>query len=203
MTIRKGQDWGHQAPLPDDGVVVRTTGDLHRLIDECRRAGTEVPTIGLLGGDLARAVGATGDEDRLRSDRARTVPVDLGSVLVDGRIFWFASHLVARRRLWAGQWFVAMNSEYLGTWKMAPRAHPNDGRLDVLEGRLGLDDRIKARGRIVSGDHVPHPDIATRQTSAAQVDLERPTRVYLDGIDVGVARHLSVRIEPDALTCVV
>lgn len=203
MTIRKGEDWGHQAPLPEDGVVVRSTEELHHLVDDLRRRGDPLPTVGVLGGDLGRALGATGDESRLRSDRARTVPIDLGSVLVDGRIFWFASHLVVRRRLWTGRWFVAMNTEYLGPWKVAPRAHPNDGRLDVLEGRLGLDDRLKARARLPRGDHLPHPSIATRQTRATQIELDRPTPVRVDGVVVGSARAISVRVEPDALTCVV
>jgi hypothetical protein len=36
-----------------------------------------------------------------------------------------------------------------------------------------------------------------------QFDLDRPTPVWLDGEPVGEARRLSVRLEPDALVCVV
>lgn len=171
------------------------------MVTEARRAAQPVPALGLLAGDLARSVGAPGDLDRLRSDQAQEVPVDLGSVLIDGKLHWFVAHLVARNRWWSGRFFVAMNAEYLGPWKMAPRGHPNDGRLDTLEGRLSLDDRVKARSRLPHGGHVPHPDIATRSVRAVQVEFDRPTPVYLDGEAVGRARNLSVRIEPDALLC--
>jgi hypothetical protein len=36
-----------------------------------------------------------------------------------------------------------------------------------------------------------------------QVDFDAPTPVWLDGERVGDARRLSVRVEPDALVCVV
>jgi hypothetical protein len=203
VTIRKGEDWGSPGTLPDDGVVVRTDAEARAIVTEARRAGRPIPTLGLLGGDLARALGATGDEARLRSEAAREASVDLGSVLIDGRIHWFVAHLVAHRRWWGGRFVVAMNTEYLGRWKMAPRAHPNDGRLDILDGSLGIDDRLKARSRLPHGDHIPHPRIATRQAVALQVELEHPTPVYLDGEPCGTARTLSIRVEPDAIRCVV
>lgn len=202
MTIRKGENWGRTAPLPADGLVVRSDAEARQAVTKARRANEPVPTLGLVGGDLARSVSAPGDIERLRSDQAREVPVDLGAVLVDGRLHWFVAHLVARHRWWAGRFFVAMNAEYLGRWKMAPRGHPNDGRLDTLDGRLSLDQRIKARSRLPHGGHIPHPDIKARSVTSIQVEFDRPTPVYLDGESVGRARHLSVRVEPDALTCV-
>ncbi|MFP3907347.1 MAG: diacylglycerol/lipid kinase family protein [Acidimicrobiales bacterium] len=203
MTIRKGRDWGRPATLPDDGVIVTSDAQARDIVTDARRAQRPVPVLGLVAGDLARSVGATGDEERLRSDQAHEVEVDLGSVLIDGTLHWFVAHLVARHRWWAGRFVVAMNAEYLGSWKMAPRAHPNDGRLDVLDGSLSIDDRLKARARLPRGEHVPHPRIATRQVKALQVSFERPTEVYLDGRRWGRARQLSIRVEPDALRCVV
>jgi diacylglycerol kinase family enzyme len=50
---------------------------------------------------------------------------------------------------------------------------------------------------------VPHPLIEQRRVSALQIDLDRPTPIYLDGEHVGDGRSLSLRVEPDALTCVV
>jgi hypothetical protein len=39
--------------------------------------------------------------------------------------------------------------------------------------------------------------------AAVQVDLDRPAGVWLDGERVATARRsLSIRLEPDALTCV-
>lgn len=203
MTIRKGEEWGEPGTLPSDGVLVTSDAEARAVVTAARRAGRTPPPLGLLGGDLARALGATGDRDRLHGPDARRLPLDLGSVLVDGTLHWFVAHLVARRPLWSGRFVVAMNSEHLGPWKVAPRAHPDDGLLDVLDGRLGVDDRLKARRLVRHGGHLPHAGIRQVRTSAIQVDLDRPTEIRLDGERIGRARHLSIRVEPDALVAVV
>jgi hypothetical protein len=38
---------------------------------------------------------------------------------------------------------------------------------------------------------------------AVQIELDRPTPVWLDGERVAAGSRLSIRLEPDALTCVV
>jgi diacylglycerol kinase family enzyme len=200
MTIRKGHDWGREASVPHDAVEVGTDAEARAVVTRARRAGQPPPPLHLLGGDLARALGAP---EHRRTTHAREVPVDVGAVLVDGVLHWFVAHLVARRPLWSGRFVVAMNTEYLGAWKVAPRAHPNDGRLDVLDGTLTLDDRLKARRRLPRGEHLPHPGIAVRQTAAVQIELDRPTQVWLDGDPCGRAQALSIRVEPDAITCYV
>jgi diacylglycerol kinase family enzyme len=131
------------------------------------------------------------------------LPVDLGSVLVDGRQHWFVAHLVARRSWWHGRVVAAMNAEFVGAWDLAPRSHPNDGRLDVLDADLGLRDRWKAWRRLPTGAHVPHPAIRVERSKAVQLDLVPPLDVWLDGVSLGTAHHLSIRVEPDALTVVV
>lgn len=68
---------------------------------------------------------------------------------------------------------------------------------------MSLTDRVKARGRLATGAHLPHPAITVSRRSAVQVTFDRPTPVWLDGVRVGEARNLSVRLEPDALICVV
>lgn len=202
MTIRRGEPWGEPGVLPSDGVLVRTDAEARAVVTAARRAGAPVPTLGLLGGDLCRTVGGTGDETRVRAG-ATMLPIDLGAVLVDGRLHWFVAHLVARRGWWHGRIVAAMNAQHLGPWDVAPRGHPNDGKLDVLEADLSIGDRWKARSRLRTGAHVPHPGITERHVAAVQVDLAPGTRVWLDGESLGEARSLAIRIEPDALTCVV
>jgi hypothetical protein len=203
VTIRKGEDWGTHGGLPPDGVVVRSDAEARHIVSEHRRAGTPVPPLGLLGGDLCRTLGGLGDESRLRSEDAVRVPVDLGSVLLDGRLHWFVAHLVARRSWWSGRIVAVMNAEFHGAWDVAPRGHPNDGRLDVLDVTMPFGERLKARRRLLTGTHVPHPGIKERRVDAVQFEFDRPVPIWLDGERVTVARRLSVRIEPDALTCVV
>ncbi len=203
MTIEKGRSWGEPGPLAADGVVVRTDAEARAAVEAARRAGGPIPELGLLGGDLCRTVGGRGDEARLRSVDAVRLPVDVGSVLVDGRLHRFVAHLVARRSWWRGRVVAVMNAQWIGAWDVAPKSHPNDGLLDVFDGDLSLDDRWKARRRLLTGTHVPHPGIAQRRVAALQVDFDRPTPVWLDGERVGEARSLAIRIEPDAVTCVV
>jgi hypothetical protein len=203
MTIEKHQLWGHPGPLPAEGVVVRSDAEARAVAERHRRAGAAIPALGLLGGDLCRTVGGRGDEARLRSAEAMVLPVDLGSVLVDGRQHWFVSHLVARHSWWRGRVVAVMNAQWIGRWDVAPKGHPNDGRLDVLDGDLGLDDRLKVRSRLATGTHVPHPDIAQSRVAAVQLEFDRPTPIWLDGERIASARSVSIRTEPDALTCVV
>jgi diacylglycerol kinase family enzyme len=50
---------------------------------------------------------------------------------------------------------------------------------------------------------VPHPAITQSRRPAVQIELDGPTPVWLDGERIGTARTLSLRVEPDALICVV
>ena len=202
MTIEKGAAWGTHGPLPPEGIVVRSDGEARAVVERARRANEPIPPLGLAGGDLCRALGGTGDEARLHSLDAVRVPVDIGAVLVDGRLHWFVAHMVARRNWWRGPIYVAMNAQHIGHWDVAPRSHPNDGKLDTLVVTMPLGERLKARSRLSSGTHVPHRGIETRQVAAVQWDVP-DLDVWLDGERVGRARTLSVRVEPDALTCVV
>ncbi|MDZ7676441.1 MAG: hypothetical protein U5K30_15400 [Acidimicrobiales bacterium] len=203
MTIEKHERWGDPGRLPDDGVLVRTDAEASDAMGAARRDRRDPPVLGLLGGDLARTCGATGDEARLRGDEAQTLPVDVGEALVDGVLRHFVAHVVVRRPFWRGRVLAVMNAQYLGRWNVAPRSHPNDGRLDVLDADPPLGERWKVRARLHTGTHLPHPDISVRRVTGAQFDLDRGTRVWVDGRSVGAARALSVRIEPDALHVVV
>jgi diacylglycerol kinase family enzyme len=91
----------------------------------------------------------------------------------------------------------------MGDWNLGPRAHPNDGLLDTYDARLTRGQLLAVRSRLHHGAHLPHPGINERRTAALQVELDRPLPVRLDGVKVGKARVLSVRIQPDALTVVV
>jgi hypothetical protein len=202
VPIRKGEDWGARlGPLPADGVVVASDGEARAVVEQAIRAGRRVPPLGLTGGDLWRTLGSP--RDRLRTDAAVTFSVDLGEALVDGRLLRFVSHLVARRQWWRGRAWLALNVAWLGEWNVGPRAHPNDGLLDVLDARLRPSELLAARARARTGTHLPHPRIRERRTAAVQVSFDRPTPIWLDGDPAGDARNLSVRVEPDALTVVV
>jgi hypothetical protein len=68
---------------------------------------------------------------------------------------------------------------------------------------MTLTDRIRARRRLSMGAHVPHPAIRQSRRPAFQIEFSRPTGVWLDGERVATAANLSVRVEPDAVICIV
>ena len=199
MTIRKGFDWGEPQAVPDEAIFVSNDAEANEAISGLRRAGKPVPALCLVGGDLARTLGARNNEASLRAGEGTHVRVDLGVALMDGRLYWFVSHLVARHSWLRGPIVIAANAAFIGDWNVAPQAHPGDGRFDLIEANPTFAERLKARARLRSGTHVPHPDIKIRRCAAAQMDLERPTPITLDGVRHDKAKTLSIRIEPAAL----
>ena len=199
MTGRRGEDWGRRAARPADVVEVADDAAGAALVAAARQEGRPAPVLGLRGGDLRRPHGGA-PVDHLADDVGE-YPVDVGLVVLDGVERAFLAHLVARRSWWRGELVAAMNAEHLGAWDVAPRGHPNDGRLDVLHvADLGLGDRWKAWRRLPTGTHVPHPGIALRPAAAVDLALRRPLTVWLDGRRAGTTDHLVIRVEPDALT---
>lgn len=208
MTIRKGEAWGSVGPLPDGAVIIRSDGELHRLVHDARSTGRPLPPVALLGGSLMRAVGGTGDERRLAGEVA-VLPVDVVRVELHdtaagstgASTTWSAAHVIVRRGWWRGPIVAAMNAEFVGVWDVTPRGHPNDGRVDLLEvsPTMSVRDRLRARGRLAAGTHLPHPAIAVRQTASLERTFERPMRVWVDGVPAGTAGSLRLTVEPDAL----
>jgi diacylglycerol kinase family enzyme len=127
------------------------------------------------------------------------LPVDALLVELDGRPLLAVAHVVAMRSWWLGGVLAVMNCDHVGTWDMAPRAHPNDGRFDVVEltSTMRLRDRYQARTRVVHGTHVPHPDIAVRTATEGSWAWRRPMPVRVDGVVQGSVSELVVRIAPD------
>lgn len=204
MSIRRGEAWGTNGPLPSNGVIVASDADAGALVADARRNGADIAPLGLLGGDLCTTLGGRGDEARLRSEDAARLTVDVGRATLDGgEPKYFVAHLVARRRWWLGRTVAVMNAAWLGSWNVAPRAHPGDGRLDVIDSRLSFGDRLKARRRLPLGTHVPHPAISVQRVESIDLTFAKPTPILLDGRRVGTATMLRVDLEPEALSVVI
>ena len=192
--------------------MARTNAELRALVTEQQEGALPQGPIGVLGGDLWQVAGApSGGVERLGSAQAQTVPVDLIAVEADGRRLWACAHAVARNSWWHGPVVAAMNADRLGEWRLAPAAHPNDGRLHVLttglgprddDAGFGISQRLLARRRLRSGTHLPHPAITMRRVTEAIFDFERALGLWLDGERVGRCRTLRVSVVPDGVTVV-
>jgi hypothetical protein len=207
MTIRKGQEWGSLAVASTAMVTVSSNAELRALVETARKGGGDIATVGLLGGDLMRTLGGSAQPSRFTSgEPVPHLPIDLVRVVTDdSREGWFAAHLVARHSWWRGQIVAGMNAQFINTWDVAPRCHPNDGLVDLVTApsTMNLQQRWLARSRLPLGTHVPHPLITTRQVASVVLDLPGKTPLWLDGQRWGSARRITITVEPDAFVAVV
>ena len=211
MTIRRGEEWGEPGALAPDAPLARSDGEVADLAAAAIAEGTTLEEVGLLGGDLHAALGSPQrTADDLRAGRGLRLPVDLGEVVVDrgdGLVarHLFLAHAVAGRgrRRWASRTVVAMNGTHLGTADLGPRAHPNDGLLDITDGRVPRSQVRAAARRERTGSHLPHPGILERRTASYEVLDERELPILVDGRLIGAATHFEFRCLPDALVVVV
>ncbi len=193
MGVVRGGDWGALGPVPDDAPTAASDGDLVDLLGNLDRGSV----VALTGGDLCRTLGGRG---RIRpGGEATLVDVDVGEALVDGRLHCFVAHLVVRPSRHPGRWWLAANAAHRGPWNVAPRAHPGDGLLDVLDASLPIGEVPGAWRRLVRGTHVPHPAIGQERTSATQRSFDPSSRIWLDGRPLGRVGELSVRVRPGGL----
>jgi diacylglycerol kinase (ATP) len=95
---------------------------------------------------------------------------------------------------------IVANGQFsMGRSKVAPRALPDDGRLNVIafEGEpLGV---YAKSGRIYFGDHVPDPTVREYQSPTVEIDSAEPLAVALDGVPYPGGPPASFDVLRDAL----
>jgi YegS C-terminal NAD kinase beta sandwich-like domain len=212
VTVRAGRDWGSPADGPPDLLVAG--GD--RELAEALAGGPPDPLVRFTpsaGSDLARALG-------LRASEAAGVaaPVDLlrprgGGVAVNAvvvgtapdRLRWWHRRRpmtveVDGRTAFAGRacTVAVLNGQYLRGADLSPRGHPGDGWAEVQVYGLPPAQRSGLRRRLLTGSHLPHPDITTRRGRSVAVRLSRPARLELDGRPAGRVSSLDVEVVPGA-----
>ncbi len=209
MTIRRGQDWGEQGALAAGAPVADDDREAAELLEHVWTPEGPPPEIGILGGDLHVTLGEPHhDESDLREGRGMRLPMDLGTVRIDdGEPLVFIAHLVATERpngrLWSTRTVTVLNGSFVGPYNLGPTAHPNDGRLDITDGKLPRGQRRAGRRRALTGTHVPHPDLSVRRSAHHIIESVTPLHVRLDGRSVGSGRRLEITCHPDAWRAVV
>ena len=203
MTIRKGESWGEAVESPVGMLVLPDDAALRAHVVAARQAGNDPAPVGVSGGNLARTMGG-GGAHRFPGTVTRA-PVDIVRVEAGGdgapAVTWAVSSVVVRgarnRAL-----LYAMNAQFLGEFDVAPRSHPNDGKIDVLvvDPSMTWRERRAAKRRALTGTHVPHPKLTARQTAQSEASYTRPVTVWVDGVRWCECRTLHLTVEPDALT---
>lgn len=113
----------------------------------------------------------------IRKHRAATVTVDLVDRKYEGRM----NNLVVAN----GQFFG-------GGMKVAPKAAPTDGVLDVQIEHARKRDAIALMPKIYKGEHVPHPQIEEAKRVRLSIEADRPLLIEADGEVLG---HTPARFE--------
>ncbi|MET0324505.1 MAG: hypothetical protein ABW219_04720 [Ilumatobacteraceae bacterium] len=195
MTIRPGETWGEEVAAPAGLVALDSDAALAAHVESGATG-----AVLLTGGDLLQTLGGPSAVDGVLR-----FPIDVLRVVADDHRYLAVAHVVALDgpwRGWRGPIVAVMNVDRRGPWDIAPRAHPNDGRADVIEvdGSMGVRARWEARRRLPGGTHVPHPAIRVTRTADRSWSFARPLGLWLDGVARGPVRSLHVTVDPDAAT---
>lgn len=194
MVIRRGDDWGEPSSAPSDLSWFHDDSSAARVVSE-----SGVARLGLLGGDMARTLGAEGDGASIRF-RIDLVRVTWESPRGSESALALAHAVVRRRRGWTGPIIAVMNAQFIGAWNVAPRGHPNDGRVEVIEvdSAMSVGQRWLARRRLPLGAHVPHPSIRIGARDRAEWTFDEDLELSVDGVPMGTAVGLRFEVIPDA-----
>jgi len=205
MVIKHGQDWGREAIAPSDLVVASSDAEL------AAHVGDGKTNIVVTGGDMWRTIGADSRVVAI-GESATCLPIDIMKVecrLADQSLVSkiAAANIVLRPMNVRGGWLrgsltVVANAQFLGRWDVAPRGHPNDGRVEVtqVDRHMGLRQRLTARSRLSTGSHLPHPLIQTRSLKNFVCDGNDLAHhvLWLDGQCMGRVSSLSCEVCSDA-----
>ena len=167
MTIRKGEPWGEAGGLSD-----RPAGRVDR--SRRSRLGDLAPHARISRFAISASPAATW---RARAEvqpgphpTSAKVTVDAMRVtLDDGEPTWGVAHVVARRQWLRDELVMVMNAQFLGAYDVAPRSHPNDGKVDVVRVDRG-DGLARAAAGPAAGAHRHAP------SASAPVDAVRSPR---------------------------
>ncbi len=200
MTIRKGEPWGEQYDTDSVSEPIERFGTLHKLAIAAYEYYLQGKTLRAQAfGDVLTPFGSLSE-----GNKVGLYPVDLGLFVGDdGESMPFVAHAVAKQRLWSGEFTAIMNTGWHGVMNLTPKAHLNDGLLDVLQGSLPLRQRLQAKKRAQSGTHLPHPSLQYKRCKETSIALKKTTTVYLDNEQVGRFSSIGVRVIPDTLLLVV
>jgi len=192
--ITRGDQWGIPTTrIPADLLV---NGDR-----ELAASSTDSRLI-VRGGDIAHSLGDP--PPPAVGDRCTEVPIDALRISITFKNA-SAQTLIAASHVMVGNWLrgrlvCVSNGGFIGALNVSPRAHPNDGFLDLMtiDPSMGIQQRLRARKKSVLGTHTPHPLVETgRARSFAFSCQSRSEPLRVDGRRISSWSAVQVEIMPD------
>jgi hypothetical protein len=207
MTIQKNSVYGVPALRPFNLIIL----DNDRDIADHFGSALKVEHVTVTSGSIAQSLGIRNGITQLNasSDQQMTL-VQIDLLQIDYRTttsgdavtrLVVAGTLSIQHRTFFSTTLILSNSGILQKRDVLPRAHPNDGFVDVLE----IDPEISTRQRIIAwhrsltGSHLPHPSFRVGRSR----DFEwsgRPSKMIADGVSVKGVVWLQCRVLPDAMS---
>jgi hypothetical protein len=200
MPISPGSPWGVVAPLPDQPMFLKSDRELGVFLRDHSAKQIHEQSIFMKSGDVPRVLGVL---DRPRNAECLRVVVD--AIVVSYTDVAGMEHsdvcmasLSIARRFFRGTISVVTNSGYWGKHEVAPRAHLNDGKLDIFEvsGAMRLGQRRLMWKKAETGSHLPHPLLSYSQGEFFHWKGS-PQRLVIDGQHVGMVTSVSCRVQSD------
>jgi len=199
MTIRKNEDFGRSIRHPtnlielqDDREIARRYTQNSIEIDVDVNVNEVEHNFTVTRGSIAQALGI----DHKRIKIAESNANDMTQVSIDlikiefrtarnrstNNIMFAAGSVVFQRTSLRSAFLIVSNSGIVKGRDIFPRAHPNDGVLDVLiiDSEISLRQRLIAWHKSKIGVHLPHPQLHVSRDT--QYEWEgSPTRMIVDG----------------------
>ena len=215
MTIRKFGSYGSSVSRPPMLNVLRS--DLE--ISQHYVSGDTAAPCTLTNGSIAQSLGISSEtsnddplHDPLHDQQMTLVNIDLLQIdyqttassnansSTSSRIV-IAGTLALQQRTQLSTCLILSNSGILHGRDVLPRAHPNDGFVDVLEvdPKITVRQRATAWRRSATGSHLPHPSIRVSRS----IDFQwsgRPAQMIADGVTYKGVVWLQCTVLADAMS---
>ena len=211
MTIRKFGSYGTPVSRPPILKVLRSDLEIaqHYVYGEIAAPCT------LTNGSIAQSLGINSEisiDDPLHDQQMTLVKIDLLQIdyrttassnansSTSSRVV-VAGTLAIQHRTQLSTCLILSNSGILHGRDVLPRAHPNDGFVDVLEvdPKITLRQRATAWHRSATGSHLPHPSIRESRSTDFQWS-GRPAQMIADGVAYRGVVWLQCKVLADAMS---
>jgi len=202
MPISPGSEWGTPSPIPDHARVMSSDRQLGLFLRDNSAQQIHAQSLFMQSGDITRVLGV---KSRSNNDECIRVVVDAISVSytdahgVEHTDVCIGSLSIARRFL-RGAICIVSNSGYWNDHEVAPRAHLNDGKLDIFEvsGAMRWSQRRLMWKKTSLGTHLPHSLLSYSQGDFSHWEGS-PQRLTIDGQFVATVTKVACRIQSDCV----
>jgi len=202
MPITPGSPWGTTSPIPERALHLSSDRALGTFLRDNTAQHIHAQSLFMQSGDITRSLSV---ENRTNHSECIRVVIDAIAVTytdvkgVEHSDVCIGSLNIARRFL-RGAVLVVTNSGYWREHEVAPRAHLNDGKLDIFEvsGAMRWGQRRMMWQKTNLGTHLPHPLLKYSQGDFFHWEGS-PQRLTIDGQFVATTTKVSCRVQSDCV----